>query len=69
MPSSRKKRGIGRRKVTSSQRKRLFLEPLEERHLLAADLLNLQLLNDTGPSSSDKTTTDPRVTGSVVFDS
>ena len=69
MPSSRKKRGIGRAKVTASRRKQLFLEPLEPRQMLAADLWSLQLVNDTGESSTDRITTDPRVTGSVVFDS
>lgn len=44
------------------------LEVLEDRHMLAADLVNFELLNDTGIDANDKITTDPTVTATTTGD-
>jgi len=46
----------------------LLFEPLEVRHLLAAAIHDLHLLNDTGSSPSDLVTSDPQVAGTVQGD-
>lgn len=51
------------------QRSRLRVEPLEDRMLLAADLSNLVLDNDTGASSTDKITSDATISADVSWTS
>lgn len=62
----------GRKEATKRRRARrvrsLRFEPLEVRHLLTAAIDDLQLLNDTGSSSSDLVTSDPQVAGMVQGD-
>lgn len=48
--------------------RRSLMESLEPRQMLAAQVSNFQLFADTGPSSTDKITSDARLTGSVTFD-
>ena len=48
--------------------RRSLMESLEPRQMLAAQVSNFQLYADTGPSSTDKITSDARLTGNVTFD-
>lgn len=59
-----RKEGRKRRRSTRN----LLFETLEVRHLLAAWVDGLQLLNDTGSSPTDLVTSDPQVTGTVQGD-
>jgi hypothetical protein len=48
--------------------RRSLLETLEPQQMMAVQVNNLHLLTDTGSSSTDLVTSDPRLTGSVTWD-
>jgi hypothetical protein len=58
----------GRKEKRRRAGRHLLFESLEARHLLAAWVDSLQLLNDTGSSPTDLVTSDPQVTGTVQGD-
>lgn len=58
----------GRKRRRALAFRGLQFEPLEVRHLLAASINDLHVLNDTGSSSTDLVTSEPQVTGIVQGD-